>query len=347
MQLKIENVAVSTRIRLARNAADFPFPNRLRDKKQAWSIVDMVEAALKTTEKFRFYRMNAVSDEQTAFLKERYLISQTLIDNRSVSAALVSKDESISIMIHEEDHLREQYFLKEFDLQKAYERISGIDDIISEHIPFAYDETLGFLTACPTNLGTGLRASVMLFLPALSRRNRMRPIISELKSKGLTVRGVYGEGSGTEGDLFQVSNEITLGWSEEEILTVVERAVKRIVEMELLERERMQQEQGMSLADAVLRSYGILTNCALIDASEFMLRMSDVKLGLALGWFEGSMEELDNLIVDMRPANINRLYGAPLDARGRDLYRAEYAGKVLRGMGLITEKQRNELLTGV
>ena len=343
-EVKLENVAVSTRVRLARNFEGYPFPNRLKDEKRAKEIVMVVAAALNRTDAFKLYHMNNVSDEQAEFLKERYLISQDLIDNRRISAALVSKDESISVMINEEDHIREQYFTKGFDFKKAYERISGIDDIVSESIAFAYDDTLGFLTACPTNLGTGLRASVMLFLPAITRRNLMRQLLPELKSKGLTVRGAYGEGSGTEGALYQISNEVTLGWSEEKILSVVEGAVEKIVLMELLERDKIKREEGLSLADAVLRSYGILTNCIRIDAREFLLRMADVKFGVALGYLEGSMEELDNLIIDMRPANINRLNGAPMDAESRELYRAEYAGKVLRSMQLITEKKRNDLL---
>lgn len=342
--LRYENVAVSTRVRLARNFAGYPFPNRLKDVKRAREIILIVANALNHTDAFKLYYMDRVSDEQAAFLKERYLISQDLIDNRRISAALISRDESISIMINEEDHIREQYFTKGFDLEKAYERISGIDDIVSESIAFAYDDTLGYLTACPTNLGTGLRASVMLFLPALTRHGIMRRLAPELKRAGLTVRGAFGEGSGTEGALYQISNEVTLGASEGKILSVVDDAVKKIVDMELLERDAMTKNEGLELADAVLRSYGVLTNCVRIDAREFLLRMADVKLGIALGFLEGSMEELDDLVIDMRPANINRLNGAPMDAAGRDCYRAEYAGKVLRGMDLIPENRRNDLL---
>ncbi len=343
--MKIENVAFSTRIRLARNVEGYVFPNRINHN-EAREIVEMANAALKEAESFDFYRMNAVSDEQASFLKERYLISQALIDNARISAALVSKDKSISVMINEEDHIREQYFVRGLDLKNAYERISGIDDILSESIPFLFDETLGYLTASPTNLGTGMRASVMLFLPALSRSGNIRKLSSRLVQKGLIVRGAFGEGSSTEGDLYQISNEVTLGRPEEEIVSVVERSVMKVVEMELLERERLKKEKGLAIADGALRSYGILTNCVRIDAREFMSRMADVKFALALGFFEGSMEELDDLVLDMRPANINRMNGFPLNPEGRDLYRAEYAGKVLRGMELITEKKRSLLLTG-
>lgn len=222
-RISYDSVVVTTRIRLARNFADYPFPNRLKNVVQAREIVRLIAAELKHTDTFDQYDMNNIPPERAAFLKERNLISRDLIENRRISAAFISRDESISVMVNEEDHVREQYFLREYNLEKVYERISGIDDIISESIPFAYDKELGYLTACPTNLGTGLRASVMLFLPALSRKDLMREIMPSLYELGLTVRGSYGEGSGAEGELFQISNELTLGLSEEEILRSVDR----------------------------------------------------------------------------------------------------------------------------
>lgn len=347
-----ESVAVSTRIRLARNFKDYPFPGRLlRDKhaeEQAHEIVRLIAAELAEIEDFSLYEMRSISDERAAFLMERYLISRDLVRNRAISAALVSRDESISVMLNEEDHVREQYFTKGFELKKAYERIAGIDDVISESIPFAFDDTFGYLTACPTNLGTGLRASVMLFLPALSRRGVLaRRLLPALTSKGLTVRGAMGEGSGAEGDLFQVSNERTLGVSEEEILSFVEQAIASVVEMELLERARMKAEGGVTLKDRVSRAHGILTHCCVLDEHEFVRRVADLKLGLALGyfqddepedraqdWTEEHMWELDELAVAMRPAGINRLNGALLTKEAQDIYRAEYVGKAVLGMRL-------------
>ena len=339
-----ESVAVSTRIRLARNFKDYPFPGRLlKDKhaaEQAHEIVRLIAAELEKIEDFALYEMNAVSEERAAFLTERYLISRDLIRNRAISAALVSHDESISVMLNEEAHVREQYFTHGFDLKRAYERIAGIDDVISESIPFAFDDTFGYLTACPTNLGTGLRASVMLFLPAVSRRGYMRTVMPQLTRLGLTVRGAFGEGSGSEGDLFQVSNEVTLGVSEGDILSVVEQSVGYLVEMELLERARMKAEENVALEDRVRRAYGVLTNCRVLDEREFMRRVADVKLGIALGYFsaggegEERMRDLDALTMSMRPANINRMNGAPLDTRGQDIYRAEYTGNAIRGMQL-------------
>ena len=343
IQQKYESVAVSSRIRLARNFADYPFPARLlRDahaEEQAQEIIQLVSAKLSRLDAFVLSEMKNLSDERSAFLVERNLVSRELISNRRISAALILRDESMSVMINEEDHIRAQYFIRGFDLGKAFERISGIDDAISESIPFAYDDMFGYLTACPTNLGTGLRASVMCFLPAVSRRGLMRRISPELTRLGLTVRGAFGEGSGAEGDLFQISNEVTLGQSEGDILSVVERAVSTVVEFELRERDRMKAEEGLALKDKIMRSYGVLTNACKMDLREFSARISDVKLGVALGYFKDEedddrMRELDDLFVEMRPANINRLNGAPLCKEEQDEYRAEYACIKIRKMQL-------------
>ena len=335
-----ESVAVSSRIRFARNFKDYPFPSRLlRDAhaiEQASEITHLVAAELMNLEKFRLYEMDGIGEDEAALLCERNLISKDLLRNRRISAAVVSEDGSISVMINEEDHIREQYFMKGYDLRRAFERLSGIDDIISDSIPFAYDSELGFLTACPTNLGTGMRASVMLFLPALARRGLMRRILPTLTRLGLTVRGVFGEGSGSEGDLFQISNEITLGLSEEEILFGVEQAVSVIVETELLERSRMKAEEGVRLKDEIYRSYGILTCCGLLSEKELYRRVADLKLGVALGFFgeNADMGALDALSVSMRPASLNALSKQKLSEREAEIFRAEKVGVAVRAMDL-------------
>ena len=272
--LRYDMVAVSTRIRLARNFRGYPFPNRI-GRAAAREIVNLISTELKRVDAFELRYLDAISPAQAELLKERYLISNDLIRHREISAVLLSRreggaktfekelsdilEENVSVMINEEDHIREQYFMRGFDLRRGYERLSGIDDIISETIPFAYDKQLGYLTACPTNLGTGLRASVMLFLPALSRSGRMNEIAQDLRSRGLTVRGAFGEGSKGDGDLFQVSNEFTLGVSEDDLLTLVEGEVEELVEEELVARSALREEGGAFLLDRILRSYGILT----------------------------------------------------------------------------------------
>ena len=335
---KYESVVVSSRIRLARNFVDYPFPPRLIVDKhaveQSREIVQIVSEALRALDFFKFYDMQTISNEEAEFFLEKNLISRDLMNHRKISAALLDCDESISVMINEEDHIREQCFTKGYDLRWAYEKLSGIDDTISETIPFAYDEQFGYLTACPSNLGTGLRASVMLFLPAISRRSLMPRIARELRERGLTVRGSRGEGSESVGEMFQVSNEMTLGIAEDDILDCVEKAVRLVVEFELRERERMKIEEGVYLQDRVMRSYGILANCRMIGQEEFINLTADLKLGLALGYFETAfgeeekhMAELDELIVEARPANLNRINGAPMSEKEQDAFRAELTRK--------------------
>ena len=343
-KLEYESVAVSSRIRLARNFKDYPFPALLMKDphaaEQASEMIRLLSAELTSMEEFRLYEMKKISDAEAELLKERYLISRDLIAHKGISAALVSEDESISVMINEEDHVREQYFMKGLDLSRAYERISGIDDIISDSIPFAYDEELGYLTACPTNLGTGLRASVMLFLPALSRRGRIKRIMPTLTRLGLTVRGVFGEGSGAEGDLFQISNEVTLGLSEVNILEEVEQTVTKLVDMELAERTRMKVEEGRSLEDRIFRSLGVLSCCRLLEEREFVSRISDIKLGIALGLFgdgggaDGRMDALDELQIAMRPGGLKYRSGEAANAERQSELWAEYVAQALRAMKL-------------
>ena len=235
----IESTVASTRIRLARNLEGYPFPNRLNDAEQAREIVRAVQAAASRIRSFRLYRMDVISEDVAQAICDDHLISAQLAANRAFGAALIDEEGDgedpagkFSIMLNEEDHLREQYILPGLNLPLAYRRLSAVDDELSKTLPFAFDRTLGYLTACPTNLGTGMRASVMLFLPGLTRTNKMDRLILEISQLGHTVRGVYGEGSAAEGYMYQVSNEVTLGVSEDYILNEVQRAALEMVNLE-------------------------------------------------------------------------------------------------------------------
>ncbi len=201
----VSKTVVSTRVRLARNLEGYPFPSHLKDEKQAKEIIRLVSSGLSRVDgftrpdEFKLYYMDGISEEEALSLKENHLISPNLIKNRRYSAALINSDKSISIMINEEDHLREQCIVSGLELRPAYEAMSKIDARISSSMKFAFDEQFGYLTACPTNLGTGLRASVMFFLPALTINGIMPKIIRSISRLGLTVRGIYGEGSEAEG----------------------------------------------------------------------------------------------------------------------------------------------------
>ena len=328
---------VSTRVRLARNIEGYPFPSHLKDEKQAREIIRLVTSGLSrldgfNDDQFNVYYMDSISDEQAQILKENHLISPNLIKNRRMSAAIINTDESVSVMINEEDHLREQCIVKGLQLKTAYNTMSQIDTRISNTMKFAYDEQLGFLTACPTNLGTGLRASVMFFLPALSINGIMPKVVRSISRLGLTVRGIYGEGSDAEGYMYQISNEVTLGVSEEEILTQVEEVVKKVVQLEEAERESLKNgPSSLEVQDECLRSYGILTNCAKLTTGELIKYSANVKLGACLGYINISdVSQIDDLVMKMRPANINAAASRQLSPIERDIYRAEYVTKHLK-----------------
>ena len=242
----IESTVASTRIRLARNLEGYPFPNRLRDAAQAHEIVRAVQSAASRLRSFRLYRMDVISEDVAQAICDDHLISTELAANRAYGAALIDEEGDgeepsgkFSIMLNEEDHLREQYILPGLNLPLAYQRLSAVDDELSKTLPFAFDPFLGYLTACPTNLGTGMRASVMLFLPGLTRMNKMDRLIREISRLGHTVRGVYGEGSAAEGYMYQVSNEVTLGVTEDYILSEVQRAALEIVNLEAQARKAL------------------------------------------------------------------------------------------------------------
>lgn len=299
----IETIVISTRIRLARNFASYPFPRKM-DGAQAEDIVYLVGDGLEkfdSVEKFNRYDI-AKTDEQTLrALQEEYLISPALMKN-PYGSAFVSKDREISIMVNEEDHLREQYVCKGFDLFKAYERISGIDDALAGMFDFAFDDKLGYLTACPSNLGTGMRASVMMFLPGLIWSGELKKYLPVLKAGGLTVRGSFGEGTDAQGFMYQVSNERTLGLSEQEIINDMVRMTMTLCDLEIRAREEMLKTSETEIRDRCLRAYGVLTNCALLGMEEFLQKTTDLRLGVALGFFEAKdRRKLDEFFDDMRP----------------------------------------------
>lgn len=301
----------STRIRLARNVAKYPFPKKLK-KAQADEIISAVGSALSGLDDFTRYDMNKMSDGDAVLLQERHLISPALVRNKLFGTAFISTDtdekkkieKNISVMVNEEDHLREQSIIRGFELGRAYEQIAVVDEQLSNYLEFAYDEKLGYLTACPSNLGTGMRASVMMFLPALTHYKKIDELISGLKAGGMTVRGVFGEGSLAEGFVYQVSNERTLGVSEEEILEQTSEVAMHLCEMELRNREKMRDEAGVRLKDECFRAYGVLTNSALLSQKEFTEKMAKIKLGIALGYLKtNDMWEINRFIEDMRPAS--------------------------------------------
>lgn len=330
----LKPVVVSTRIRLARNLAGFPFPSKM-SQDHAKEIFYLVSEGLKKVDPYAYeykcYEIDKLSASEARLAQEQYLISPALRHRGSGSAAFVSPDRTVSIMVNEEDHLREQYICKGFDLHGAYERLSALDDGLASVLDFAHEETLGYLTACPSNLGTGMRASVMLFLPGLTWNGGLKPFIRTLKPNGMTLRGAFGEGTTAEGYLYQLSNECTLGLSEEEILELVSEHTMKLCDLELRARDEILQTEETETRDRCLRAYGALTNCALLDLPEFLTKIADVRAGIALGFLETKdMEGFETFLDDMRPAAFclnNNLEGET--ERFYDEVRAETVGAVL------------------
>jgi protein arginine kinase len=334
----IQTLVTSTRIRLARNLAAYPFPDKL-DEALASQIVRLVGTELWKLDDFEKNDMGKLSKAEATLLQEQHLISPALQKRKGIAAAFISPDKSISVMVNEEDHLREQYLYKGFDLYKAYERISGIDEGLGGVLDFAYDKKLGYLTACPSNLGTGMRASVMMFLPGLAKSGELKNFLPTLKAGGLTVRGVFGEGTAAEGYSYQISNERTLGVSEREVLDQMIRMTMTLGDLELRAREKMLQDEKYPLMDDCLRAYGLLTNCAYLTGKELTDGMVKIKLGMALGFFKArNVQDFNDFLADMRPASFrieNGLQNATESECNRA--RAEIVNKVLPELVLRTE----------
>ncbi|MBQ8295706.1 MAG: ATP--guanido phosphotransferase [Clostridia bacterium] len=324
-----ESIVISVRIRLARNFCAYPFPQKMDDK-QAADIVYLVEQGLNRMDRFEKYDIGKLSKEDATLLQEQYLISPALIKSKR-GAAFVSWDGTVSVMVNEEDHLREQYICKGCDFFKAYERISALDDVLGSMYDFAFDDRLGYLTACPSNLGTGLRASVMMFLPGLALGGGLKTILPTLKADGLTVRGAFGEGTMADGYVYQISNERTLGVSETDILKMMRATTEKICQLEKQARAEMLAADSLETKDRCLRAYGVLTHCAVLTMKEFFAKMADIKLGVLLGFLEtDDFTEIHDFIDGLRPMSFrvsNGLQGA--SEKECDVVRAETVRKVL------------------
>lgn len=327
------DIVISSRVRLARNLRGFPFPSLASDE-QRERVLKMIEKILQKERErfsnFKLIKMESLSPINRQVLVEKHLISPLLAKETRFSALALREDEVLSIMINEEDHLRIQCLLPGLQLEKAWQEVSLFDDYLEENLDYAFNEELGYLTACPTNVGTGLRASVMLHLPALVITQQINRILSAVNQVGLAVRGLYGEGTEVVGSLFQISNQITLGLSEEEIWHNLYSVTMQLISQEKRAREQLLNEGREKLADRAGRALGIIKYARLLDSQEAMQLLSDVRLGLDLGLIEGiSVRVLNELLVLTRPGCLQYLKGTKLGAYERDLERAIQVQKTL------------------
>ena len=325
---------VSTRIRLARNINNLPFPNRLNGEEGIYSV--LYTGAKKACDEVflnDFYQIGKLDPLKSQALVERHLISKNLQKSK-YGAAIISKPEDISVMINEEDHLRIQSIIRGFHLEDAYNNVAKVDAHIKKYLDIAYDNKLGYLTACPTNLGSAMRASVMLFLPGLTMTNKIETIILRYQQAGITIRGIYGEGSKADGYLYQVSNQAAISLSESEILNMVKKVVEQIVGYEDQARKEISKIRGLDLQNDIMISYGILKYAIKMSSQELMQNLAMVKLGVALGYLKLNMENLNNLTVNTQPAMMCFITKKKMSALERDIARVKMVQDTLKKEGV-------------
>ena len=308
------DIVISSRIRLARNLSDFPFIRKCSTK-QRTQIAAAVQLAFDRCEigtEAEYIDVSKLGDLDRQFLMERQLISHELSDAEGTRAVILDPSERFSIMVNEEDHLRLQVMQSGLDLEHGWSRIDKLDDALEAHLQFAFTSKFGYLTACPTNVGTGLRVSVMLHLPALGKIN-------------VAVRGLFGEGSQFMGDFYQVSNQTTLGKSEAELIRRVQEVVPQLIDYERKARVFLLNEDRADLSDLVSRAHGILKTAKKISSEETMHYLSKVRLGINLGLIQGlTIPTLNKMFIHTQPAHLQKLRGRKLSGSDRNTERANY-----------------------
>lgn len=322
------DIVISSRVRIARNLREYPFP-MLATNQQSREVLDKVSAVmeqedLKEISRFTLLPLTEMNELQKMVLVEKHLISPNLANESRNGAVILSDNESISIMVNEEDHLRIQCLYPGFQIKEAWDLANQVDDVFETELEYGFDEKRGYLTSCPTNVGTGIRASVMMHLPGLVLSQQINRILTAVTQVGLAVRGIYGEGSEALGNLFQISNQITLGQSEQEIIDNLYGVAKQIIEHERAARQKLVQESKVRIVDRVNRSYGVLAHAAIIDSKEAAQRLSDVRLGIDLGMIRSvSPHVLNELMVMTQPGFLQQVAGEKLSADERDMRRAQ------------------------
>lgn len=324
------DIAISTRVRLARNIKGIPFPKKLGDSERV-KLFETVRDAIANSntpyaKSLKYIAVRDIPDAELYSMVERHLISPEFASQNNERAIIISDDESISIMLGEEDHIRIQVILGGLQLEEAYNTASEIDSVLSSLLDFAFDEDLGFLTECPTNLGTGLRASVMLHLPVTESSGEMPLVTDSVGKIGFMVRGMYGEGSGAEASLYQISNQITLGISEKSAIDNL-----KIITMQLIEKERSKRQSlnKIKLEDLCFRALGLLQNSRIMSSSEMINLLSRIKLGVSMGILSVNVSPI-KLLIEGQPNMLIKRFGQ-MNPSESDIYRASMLRQALSG----------------
>ncbi|MHC5537909.1 protein arginine kinase [Singulisphaera rosea] len=319
------DIVMCSRIRLARNLADFPFTNRASRGDKA-EIESHFKACLNTANiELAYFDVNNMTSLDRQFLVERQLISRELASSEGPRGVAIGPQENISVMINEEDHLRIQVMLSGLSLHEVWDRINRLDDQLEEHLTYAFSAQLGYLTACPTNVGTGIRVGVMLHLPALVQTKQIDKVFRALQKINLAVRGLYGEGTQAFGDFYQISNQQTLGKSELELIRILTDVVPQVIQYERTARQVLMNERRQHLHDQVSRAYGVLKTAHTISSEETMLLLSSVRMGINLGLIDDlEIATVNELFIQTQPAYLQKIQGNELGVEERNVARASY-----------------------
>ena len=330
-----DRIVMSSRVRLARNLREASFPGWAKKPERVKileTILPAVSALPEMADSFAEAMDNLTAlDKQ--ILVERHLISREHAAKNVGSGIVLNREESFCVMINEEDHLRMQALRPGFQIREAWTAIDRLDSALEKKLNFAFDDELGYLTACPTNLGTGIRVSAMLHLPGLVLAEQINPIIQSVNKLGLAVRGLYGEGTEALGNVFQVSNQMTLGESETIIVERLEKVLAQIIEHEENARQTLLEKKKKVVFNHVGRAYGILANAHCISSKETMNQLSFLRLGIDLGSFPGTERALvDELFLTTQPAHLQKQVSDKLSAEERDIIRADMVRERLKNV---------------
>lgn len=328
---KESDVVVSTRIRLARNLIDLPFENKCTKQDKQNILKHIEEKVGDIGYGLKFIKLQDIDDITKMTLVEKHLISPDFVLNKEENGAiLINDDENICIMINEEDHLRIQLFSAGLEPENLMNLATEVDEKLESVLDYAFSTKYGFLTTCPTNVGTGLKVSVMVHLPALTATGNIHKILESISNFGMNIRGIYGEGSKAKGNLYQISNKQTLGISEKEIVKNVKLITQKIIEQERLARKYLAKD-SIALEDGLYRAYGILSNCKKISSEECKKLLSEVKLGTDLGIIKELTDlKVQKLELYTKPATIQKISGKQLDSYERDIKRAEIIKQIIK-----------------
>ena len=326
----MSDIVLSSRVRLARNYDDLPFRNKISQAQSEECVQRTLNALRVLPQPYTFLSLKGMEPNEKKALVEAHLISPDLMEHEETGAVLLREDEKISVMMNEEDHLRIQGFTLGENLNDAADCAFSIEDALQEQLSFAFDPQWGYLTACPTNAGTGLRASMMLHLPMLTAQKQMGKVNQIAAKLGLTLRGIYGEGSEAQGNLYQLSNQVTLGRTEKEIIDAVAATARQMAEMERVYRHKAEDKDAVGFEDQLFRSYGLLTNARLMPIKEFMTHWSNLRLGASMGKLPVSLKTCDALLTAAQPAHVQKAAGTALNDKGVDAYRSELIRNALR-----------------